>query len=79
MTRVARPTDIGQAGNLVRATKALNFSRPFSLMVTVYVIESLADQTWYTGMAKNATNRLREQSIAYYRLIPNTQLSIYFS
>jgi len=43
------------------------------------VIESLADQTWYTGMAKNATNRLHEQSIAYYRLIPNTQLSIYFS
>jgi predicted GIY-YIG superfamily endonuclease len=29
-------------------------------MITVYVIESLVDQTWYTGMAKNAINRLRE-------------------
>ena len=31
-------------------------------MITVYVIESLADQTWYTGMAKNATNRLHEHN-----------------
>jgi putative endonuclease len=29
-------------------------------MITVYVIESLSDQTWYTGMAKNANARLHE-------------------
>jgi len=39
VTRVPCPTDVGQAGNLVRATKALNFSRPFSLMITVYVLK----------------------------------------
>jgi predicted GIY-YIG superfamily endonuclease len=31
-------------------------------MITVYVIESLIDQTWYTGMAKNAEERLREHN-----------------
>ncbi len=31
-------------------------------MVTVYVIESLTDQTWYTGMALNAQNRLNEHN-----------------
>ena len=31
-------------------------------MITVYVIESLLDQVWYTGIAKNATNRLREHN-----------------
>jgi putative endonuclease len=31
-------------------------------MITVYVIESLADETWYTGIAKNADNRLKEHN-----------------
>ncbi len=31
-------------------------------MVTVYVIESLSDGTWYTGMALNAENRLKEHN-----------------
>ena len=31
-------------------------------MITVYVIESLVDQTWYTGMAKNAIDRLDEHN-----------------
>jgi putative endonuclease len=31
-------------------------------MVTVYVIESLLDQTWYTGMAMDATHRLKEHN-----------------
>ena len=31
-------------------------------MVTVYVIESLKDQTWYTGMALNAEKRLNERN-----------------
>ena len=31
-------------------------------MITVYVIASLTDQTWYTGMAKNAEDRLQEHN-----------------
>ena len=31
-------------------------------MVTVYVIESLKDKTWYTGMAKDAVKRLKEHN-----------------
>jgi len=31
-------------------------------MITVYVIASLTDQTWYTGMAKNAQDRLQEHN-----------------
>ena len=31
-------------------------------MITVYVIESLTDQTWYTGMALDALNRLQEHN-----------------
>jgi putative endonuclease len=31
-------------------------------MITVYVIESLLDGTWYTGMAKDFTNRLNEHN-----------------
>ena len=31
-------------------------------MVTVYVIESLTDQTWYTGMALDCQNRLKEHN-----------------
>jgi len=27
-------------------------------MITVYVIESITDQTWYTGMALDAVARL---------------------
>ena len=32
------------------------------MMVTVYVIESVADGTWYTGMALNADARLKEHN-----------------
>ena len=31
-------------------------------MVFVYVIESLSDQTWYTGIALNTENRLKEHN-----------------
>lgn len=31
-------------------------------MITVYVLESLQDQTWYTGMSKDAINRLKEHN-----------------
>ena len=31
-------------------------------MVFVYVIESLSDQIWYTGMAKDVTKRLQEHN-----------------
>ena len=31
-------------------------------MITVYIIESLSDQTWYTGMAKDADARLKEHN-----------------
>ena len=31
-------------------------------IVTVYVIESLSDQTWYTGMTLNEDNRLKEHN-----------------
>jgi predicted GIY-YIG superfamily endonuclease len=31
-------------------------------MVTVYVIESLHDQTWYTGMALDVERRLAEHN-----------------
>jgi len=31
-------------------------------MVTVYVIESFKDGTWYTGMALNAEARLKEHN-----------------
>ena len=31
-------------------------------MITVYVIESLSDSTWYTGMAINAIARLKEHN-----------------
>ena len=31
-------------------------------MITVYVIESLTDKTWYTGMAIDVHNRLREHN-----------------
>jgi putative endonuclease len=31
-------------------------------MITVYIIESLTDLTWYTGMAKNAVLRLKEHN-----------------
>ena len=32
------------------------------IMITVYVIESLHDGTWYTGMAKSALLRLKEHN-----------------
>ncbi|MCX8019119.1 MAG: GIY-YIG nuclease family protein [Chitinophagaceae bacterium] len=31
-------------------------------MVYVYVIESLADTTWYVGMARDVNNRLKEHN-----------------
>jgi predicted GIY-YIG superfamily endonuclease len=31
-------------------------------MVFVYVIESLTDKTWYTGIALSAVNRLKEHN-----------------
>ena len=31
-------------------------------MVEVYVIESLVDQTWYTGIAINSQSRLKEHN-----------------
>ena len=31
-------------------------------MITVYVIESLKDATWYTGMAMDAASRLKEHN-----------------
>jgi predicted GIY-YIG superfamily endonuclease len=31
-------------------------------MIKVYVIESLSDQIWYTGMAKIVDNRLKEHN-----------------
>jgi len=31
-------------------------------MVTVYVMESLTDKKWYTGIALNAENRLKEHN-----------------
>ena len=31
-------------------------------MITVYVIESLSDATWYTGMAIDASARLKEHN-----------------
>jgi putative endonuclease len=34
----------------------------FLFMVTVYVLESLLDQTWYTGMALDARKRLAEHN-----------------
>ena len=50
------------SSNLVRATRDFDLSRSFFIMITVYVIESLMDQTWYTGMAKDVTNRLLEHN-----------------
>ncbi len=31
-------------------------------MVHIYVIESLLDQTWYTGISLNINNRLKEHN-----------------
>ena len=31
-------------------------------MITVYVLESFADATWYTGMAKDVLRRLKEHN-----------------
>jgi len=31
-------------------------------MITVYVIESLKDQIWYTGMAKDVNRRLKDHN-----------------
>jgi predicted GIY-YIG superfamily endonuclease len=31
-------------------------------MISVYVIESITDQTWYTGMALDAIARLKEHN-----------------
>ena len=61
--RVPCPTDVSQAGNLVRATKRSQITGTFlHYMVIVYVIESLLDNTWYTGIAINPVNRLKEHN-----------------
>ena len=31
-------------------------------MITVYVIESMQDQTWYTGMSNDVLSRLKEHN-----------------
>ena len=31
-------------------------------MITIYVLESLIDTTWYTGIAKNVESRLKEHN-----------------
>ena len=36
-------------------------------MIIVYVIESLVDQTWYTGMALNEHARLKEHNVGKNR------------
>lgn len=36
-------------------------------MIKVYVIESLSDQTWYTGMAIDVNNRLKEHNVGKNR------------
>ena len=48
--------------NPVRGTKVSRIMRDFLFMVTVYVIESLKDHTWYTGMALDANRRLVEHN-----------------
>ena len=40
----------------------LCFTKPFIFMITVYVIESLQDQTWYTGIALDAFKRLADHN-----------------
>ena len=45
-----------------RARSKIKFRFLFSRLVTVYVIESLTDQTWYTGMASDILNRLQEHN-----------------
>ena len=32
------------------------------IMITVYVIESVTDATWYTGMAMDAASRLKDHN-----------------
>ena len=48
----------------VRATRSPDFIGAFSIynMIEVYVIESLTDATWYTGIALNAIKRLKEHN-----------------
>ena len=36
-------------------------------MITLYVIESLTDQTWYTGIAINEIKRLAEHNVGKNR------------
>jgi predicted GIY-YIG superfamily endonuclease len=52
------PTDIVQAG----VQKPCRNAGFFLFMVTVYVLESLLDQTCYTGMALEVTKRLAEHN-----------------
>ena len=48
----------------VRATKSPDFIGAFFIdnMVELYVIESIMDATWYTGIALNAVKRLKEHN-----------------
>ena len=40
----------------------MHCSSILATMITVYVIESLTDATWYTGMAIDAVARLKEHN-----------------
>jgi len=42
-------------------------------MITVYVIESITDATWYTGMAKDAVARLKEHNAGKNRFTKGHQ------
>ena len=44
------------------AVQLTSHKRGFFIVVTVYIIESLQDQTWYTGMALDAIKRLSEHN-----------------
>ncbi|MGZ4019813.1 MAG: GIY-YIG nuclease family protein [Flavisolibacter sp.] len=41
-------------------------------MVTVYVLESFKDETWYTGMALDANKRLQEHNSGKNRFTKGT-------
>src|SRR5437868_2657864 len=56
------PDCVTHAGNFVETT--LNALVNFSLLdaLPIYVAESLFDQTWYTGIALDPANRLKEHN-----------------
>jgi len=42
-------------------------------MISVYVLESLRDEVWYTGIAKDAENRLHEHNTGKNRFTKGHQ------